>query len=149
MNDYLSLLSLIRRKQQRVERIIHLSFNEMSNEEFRFVFFTGDIHLLTQKETCTFCDENFDDSKALEEHLMLCGNKTEQCPRCKKFVRRAVFAYHYENNCANLNESRPIEKSKATSQRNTAMSDTIPCEFCEQNCPFEEYDQHQVRISKE
>jgi endogenous inhibitor of DNA gyrase (YacG/DUF329 family) len=33
---------------------------------------------------------------------MICGNKTEQCPTCRKYVRRAIFAYHYENNCANL-----------------------------------------------
>ena len=35
---------------------------------------------------------------------MLCGNKTDQCPNCQKFIRRAIFAYHYENNCANLDE---------------------------------------------
>jgi len=40
----------------------------------------------------------------LTEHLMLCGNKTEQCPNCEKFIRRAIFAYHYENQCANLDE---------------------------------------------
>ncbi len=32
---------------------------------------------------------------------MMCGNKTDQCPNCRKYVRRAIFAYHYENNCAN------------------------------------------------
>ena len=36
---------------------------------------------------------------------MMCGNKTDECPNCGKFVRRAVFAYHYENNCANLDTS--------------------------------------------
>jgi hypothetical protein len=35
---------------------------------------------------------------------MMCGNKTDQCPNCHKFIRRAIFAYHYENNCANLDE---------------------------------------------
>jgi hypothetical protein len=33
---------------------------------------------------------------------MMCGNKTDECPNCGKFIRRAIFAYHYENNCANL-----------------------------------------------
>jgi hypothetical protein len=33
---------------------------------------------------------------------MLCGNKTDECPNCKKYIRRAIFAYHFENNCANL-----------------------------------------------
>jgi hypothetical protein len=36
---------------------------------------------------------------------MTCGNKTDQCPNCRKYIRRAIFAYHYENNCANLEES--------------------------------------------
>ena len=35
---------------------------------------------------------------------MLCGNKTDQCPNCQKFIRRAEFANHYENNCANLED---------------------------------------------
>lgn len=35
------------------------------------------------------------------DHLMLCGNKTDQCPNCGKYIRRAIFVYHYENNCAN------------------------------------------------
>jgi hypothetical protein len=39
------------------------------------------------------------------DHLLQCGNKTDQCPNCRLFIRRAVFAYYYENNCANLDES--------------------------------------------
>jgi hypothetical protein len=35
---------------------------------------------------------------------MMCGNKTDQCPNCHKFIRRAIFAYHYENNCGNMDE---------------------------------------------
>ena len=35
---------------------------------------------------------------------MLCGNKTDQCPKCYKFIRRAVFTYHYENGCVNIDE---------------------------------------------
>ncbi len=47
----------------------------------------------------------------MRDHLMACGNKTDQCPNCRRFIRRAVFTYHYENNCANLDE--------ANSPRNT------------------------------
>ena len=36
--------------------------------------------------------------------MMLCGNKTDLCPVCQKYIRRAIFAYHYENNCAHPNE---------------------------------------------
>jgi hypothetical protein len=50
---------------------------------------------------CSFCNEDFASAKAMGDHLMMCGNKTDQCPNCRKYVRRAIFAYHYENNCAN------------------------------------------------
>lgn len=119
----------------------------MSSEEFRFVIFTGDIHFLNRK-TCDFCDEDFPDVKALNEHLIQCGNKTELCPRCRKYIRRVEFVNHYENNCANLEDRPSIEKSKPTSQSSGSLIDTIPCEFCEQSCPFNEYDQHSVRILK-
>ncbi len=51
--------------------------------------------------SCSFCEEEFMSEKALINHLMMCGNKTDQCPNCRKYIRRAIFAYHYENNCAN------------------------------------------------
>jgi hypothetical protein len=44
---------------------------------------------------------------------MTCGNKTDQCPNCKKYVRRAIFAYHTENNCADLDESEPAGSAVA------------------------------------
>ncbi len=31
---------------------------------------------------------------------MLCGSKTDQCPICQNYVRRAILAYHCEFNCA-------------------------------------------------
>ena len=34
------------------------------------------------------------------DHLMRCGNQTDQCPNCRRYIRRAIFAYHFENNCA-------------------------------------------------
>ncbi len=59
--------------------------------------------MLQQLVSCSFCNEECPAS-AIREHLMTCGNKTDQCPNCKKYVRRAIFAYQYENNCANLDE---------------------------------------------
>ncbi|CAF3995221.1 unnamed protein product [Rotaria sordida] len=65
---------------------------------------------------CSFCQEPQPSSSALSAHLMLCGNKTDQCPNCRKFIRRAIFAYHYENNCANLEETdTPIPQSRNSS----------------------------------
>jgi hypothetical protein len=55
--------------------------------------------------SCLFCNEKFSSSNDLSIHLILCGNKTDACPKCKKYIRRAVFAYHYQNNCTNIDES--------------------------------------------
>jgi hypothetical protein len=38
------------------------------------------------------------------DHLVQCGTKTDQCPNCRLFIQRAVFAYHYENSCADIND---------------------------------------------
>ncbi len=47
---------------------------------------------------------------------MSCGNKTDECPKCRKYIRRAVFAYHYENNCANLDDAdTPTPRSRNSS----------------------------------
>lgn len=73
--------------------------------------------VFNQKFACLFCPEKFSSSKMLSEHLMICGNKTDRCPNCKQFVRKAIFAYHYEHNCANLDEfteSKPITTSTVT-----------------------------------
>jgi len=68
--------------------------------------------MLQQLVSCSFCNEECPAS-AIGEHLMTCGNKTDQCPNCKKYIRRAIFAYHYENNCANLDESEPAGSAVA------------------------------------
>ena len=64
---------------------------------------------------CSFCHESFLRIGDLGKHFEICANKTDRCPNCQKFVRRAIFAYHYENNCANVDksddESEPL-KSK-------------------------------------
>jgi hypothetical protein len=53
--------------------------------------------------SCSFCGGEYS-SENIRSHLMTCGNKTDQCPNCRKYIRRAIFAYHYENNCANLED---------------------------------------------
>jgi hypothetical protein len=64
---------------------------------------------------CVFCDETFSSSKAMSDHLVLCGNKTDLCPTCRRFIRRAIYAYHFENNCANLDESTGSARSNSNS----------------------------------
>ena len=54
-------------------------------------------------QRCSFCQNVFESSNDLAEHLITCGNKTDQCANCQQFIRRAFFNYHYENNCADVN----------------------------------------------
>ena len=61
--------------------------------------------------SCSFCEQRFSSSREMSEHLISCGNKTDQCPNCNKFIRRAIFAYHYENNCASLDDSEDNTRS--------------------------------------
>ena len=42
----------------------------------------------------------------MSDHLLLCGNKTEQCPRCQRFVRRAIFVYHCDNRCTDPEDTK-------------------------------------------
>ncbi|CAF3597389.1 unnamed protein product [Rotaria socialis] len=71
--------------------------------------------------SCEFCNEYLPTSQAMGAHLYQCGNKTDQCPVCQKFVRRAVFTYHVYNNCIDLDEdytsSKPSTREKNSSNR--------------------------------
>jgi hypothetical protein len=67
----------------------------------------------------------------MRDHLMLCGNKTDQCPKCRKLVRRAIFAYHFENECADLDafDEPASDRSQSSSTRhrdNLSQSSSRP-----------------------
>lgn len=55
--------------------------------------------------SCSFCRESFTTAKAMSTHLTTCGNKTEVCPNCNGFVRRAIFIYHRDHHCNDPDES--------------------------------------------
>ena len=86
----------------------------------------------------------------MREHLFLCGNKTDRCPNCRLFIRRAVFAYHFENNCADLDEATGSVKSKANSadtrqtSRSQGTSGMTQCEWCRADVLVEDHDRHKV-----
>ena len=69
-----------------------------------FVLFSKGMNNAEKSVQCSFCNEEYS-SSSIGGHLMMCGSKTDQCPKCQKYIRRAVFAYHYENDCAKLDES--------------------------------------------
>jgi hypothetical protein len=62
--------------------------------------------------SCPFCEENLPSEQAMRTHLLVCGNKTEQCRACHRFVRRSIFIYHYENNCTDPEESETLTITK-------------------------------------
>ncbi len=90
----------------------------------------------------------------------MCGNKTDQCPTCQQFIRRAIFAYHYENDCANPDASttddetpqKPKDSGKLCNSV-LFLSDyiaerprvSIKCEFCKQNYDKIDRKAHKVK----
>ena len=84
------------------------------------VVFSKGVNHAEKSIRCSFCDEEYA-SSTIGDHLMLCGNKTDQCPKCQKYIRRAVFAYHYENDCANLDES-DVDTDRRTARKSDAPS---------------------------
>jgi hypothetical protein len=97
------------------------------------------------------------------EHLMMCGNKTDQCPNCRKYVRRAIFAYHYENGCANPDDPTTDGGTYQTAQHSGKFCDslllilnclverarvTIKCEYCKQNYEQTDRKTHRVKTMK-
>ncbi len=51
--------------------------------------------------SCSFCNARFPPGEFLREHLIICGNKMDLCLRCRQYVQRSMFNYHYDNNCTN------------------------------------------------
>ena len=75
---------------------------------------------------CSFCVEAFSPS-TLPSHLLLCGNKTDECPKCRQFIRRSHFAYHYENNCASIDEiETPPTRPRSQSAQRVSTNSNMP-----------------------
>ncbi|CAM4890449.1 unnamed protein product [Rotaria socialis] len=93
---------------------------------------------------CSFCNEGFVSSNAMGTHLMICGNKTDQCPKCRRFIRRAIFAYHYENDCANPDAPTEDNETNKKTQKLDTPPVIIKCEFCNRN-----YNRNERTLHKE
>jgi hypothetical protein len=46
----------------------------------------------------------------MHDHLLMCGNKTNQCPICQKYVRKAIFDYHCDNNCVDPDKDNALDE---------------------------------------
>ncbi len=94
------------------------------------------------------------------DHLMMCGNKTDQCPNCRKYIRRAIFAYHYENNCANPDapttddNTRPMPPTSGKFCKSVLLISSclvvkipvsVKCKHCQQNYDRADSKAHKVR----
>ncbi|CAF0892990.1 unnamed protein product [Rotaria sordida] len=87
--------------------------------------------------SCQFCDEYLPTSKAMGIHLFRCGTKTNKCPTCQKYVRRAIYIFHVDNNCIDLDEddtssSNSSNQHKSTFDRQHNVSNRMTSNFHEQ-----------------
>ncbi|CAF1589920.1 unnamed protein product [Adineta ricciae] len=93
---------------------------------------------------CCFCGDFQLSTSALRTHLTFCGNKTDQCPKCHKFITRATFAYHYENKCATLDD---IDELRSRSDRRNSLTHEKlkKCNFCDFHCAVTDFTAHQEK----
>ena len=73
------------------------------------------------------------------KHLFHCGSKTTQCPKCSKYVHRANYACHIDNQCIDFDQD-DVE----TNNEEEDEEESIPCEVCDQQIKFSSYDHHLV-----
>jgi len=104
---------------------------------------------------CSFCQQSLPSSAALREHLLLCGNKTDECPKCRQLIRRSHFAYHYENNCAPIDqvETPPTGRQSRSTQRPPTNSNTpvarvdVPNDDYRENHLGQSHSMHPQRVN--
>jgi hypothetical protein len=44
----------------------------------------------------------------MSNHLLQCASKTTKCSKCQKYIQRAIYAYHLDNNCVDLDVDETI-----------------------------------------
>lgn len=106
---------------------------------------------------CSFC-RNEQPTSRIANHLIECGNKTEQCPNCEKYVRRAIFAYHYENRCVQLEDDGAINQYTGSARNYSEVrypnldttennrSTLVKCKFCNVDYEIKDLDAHEVEV---
>ncbi|CAF1383624.1 unnamed protein product [Adineta steineri] len=121
---------------------------------------------------CELCNENIP-SYNMTYHLNQCGNKTIKCSKCQNYIRRAIYNYHLDNNCTDLDEdeniftekdieykhvrnSNSVEEEQNSEEQlftnnNTQMDDNIfiPCQFCNEQIEISLYYIHSFDCSQD
>ncbi|CAF1314906.1 unnamed protein product [Adineta ricciae] len=107
-----------------------------------------------QPLACQYCEQIETSKDALDQHSAACAKKTDECPRCRKFVARGIFVTHYANNCedskgsnASTPQPPPTPRKRSSLQRSASSASQqtrpvardlhsrdsiirIPCQFC-------------------
>ncbi|CAF0950932.1 unnamed protein product [Adineta steineri] len=73
---------------------------------------------------CELCNENVP-SYDMTYHLNQCGNKTIKCSKCQNYIRRAIYNYHLDNNCTDLDEDENIFTKKDIKYRHVGNSNSV------------------------
>jgi hypothetical protein len=79
-------------------------------------------------------------SNEMGYHLFHCGSKTVQCPNCFKYIHRANYTFHLDNNCIDLDEDDDIQIDNE--------EELIPCEVCDEQIKFSSYTYHLVLFNR-
>ncbi len=68
----------------------------------------------------------------MNTHLNECGNTIVECPLCQKSMQRALFVYHFENQCLDVGQFIvPTSPSNQQSNEKPTQSDTIEKNYIE------------------
>ena len=80
---------------------------ENCSQEMEIRFFSE--HICPKKPTlCTYCEASFP-ADQFKSHTSQCGNRTDQCPRCKEFIRKKDFQEHsLQNSCVPPRPKPPV-----------------------------------------
>ncbi len=82
---------------------------------------------------CVLCGKSVA-SNEMNYHLVHCASKTNRCPNCSKYICRANYTFHVDNNCIDLDEDNEEE--------------SIPCEVCDEQIKFSSYTYHLVLFNR-
>lgn len=78
---------------------------ETCKEEMEVQFMTS--HVCPKRPMfCEYCEAHFP-ADQIRKHLEMCGNRTEQCDRCKEFIHKKNFREHRMKNSCEAYRPKP------------------------------------------
>ncbi|CAF1314721.1 unnamed protein product [Adineta ricciae] len=101
----------------------------------------------SQSFACQYCEKTETSKDALDQHSAACAKKTDECPKCRKFVARDASTLRPENSLTPQPPPTPRERSSLRRSASSASQRTrpvaherpshssiirIPCQFCKE-----------------